>query len=165
MASIKIEYAASADLTATLASLAASSTLVAGREATSVSNSSNKYLDELLSGMVTTGTSPAAGKIEVWVIAKSDDTNWPDVFDGTDSAETATSRDILMACGRLAWSVVTDTTSNRAYHFSNVSIASLFGGSMPKEWTVFVTHSTTAALNATGGNHRISHTPVYATAA
>ncbi len=161
---IKLVYGSSASLTFTsLASLASSATFVAGAEATSVSNASNLYLDELLSGLITVGTTPTANTfIEVWVIAKMNDSTWPDVFDGSDSAETVTTRDQLLAYGRLAARIkVPAATSNVGYNFAPVSLAALFGGSLPKEWTVFVTHNCGSALHATGGNHVISHTPVY----
>jgi hypothetical protein len=166
VADVKIAYASSADFTITLASLATSSTWVAGREATSVSNTTNKYIDYLLSGSIMTGTTPTVNtRIEVWVVAKLNDSTWPDVFDGTDSAETTTTRALLESHGRLAASMTVTATSNVAYSFSNVSVASLFGGSMPKEFTVFVTHNTAVNLNSTGGNHVISHTGVYSTVA
>lgn len=165
MASVKTEYGSSSAVTITLASLASSSTLVAGRESTAIDNSTNKYLDFLLAGFVTTGTSPTAGTIEIDVVGCQDDTTWPDVFDGTDSNETITSSDIKNAICRYAASMVTDATSNRAYPFGPVSVASLFGGSLPKKWVVFCAHSTVASLNATGTNHSILITPVYATVA
>ena len=87
MASQKIVYASSVDLTITLASLASDTNLLAGRESDVVDNSSNLYLDYLLSGKVTTGTSPTSARsIEVWAYALINDTTYPGVFDGTDSA-------------------------------------------------------------------------------
>lgn len=159
----KLAYAASADLTITLASLATSSTLVAGREATSISNTTNLYFDAIIGGRVTTGTTPTAGYIEVWAVCRINGTpTWPDVFDGTDSAETVTSRDILAGHGRLLAAIPTDTTSDRAYYFSGISLRNAFG-EMPPEWTVFVTHNTAVNLNATGGNHYVSYVGVYST--
>lgn len=165
MASRKLVYAAAANVTCTLASVASSATLVAGRESGTIDNSSNLYLDYLLSAKVTTGTSPASGTIEMWVVAELDDSTWPDVFDGTDSVETVTSRDILIACARLAGSVTTDTTGNRAYYFSKISVASLFGGVCPRKFVIFITQSTTVNLNSTGGNHQVTYEGVYETIA
>src|SRR5580765_5268340 len=54
-ANIKLAFASSAALTCTLASLATSSTFVAGREATSIDNSSNLYIDYRLTAKITTG--------------------------------------------------------------------------------------------------------------
>jgi hypothetical protein len=158
MATTNVKYIAATNLTCTLASLAASSTLVAGQIATQSDNSSNLYDDYLLSGKVTTGTSPTAGTIEVWVIPELDDSTMPDGASTTNAAYSVTgsSRDILTAEGVLAWSVATDTTSNRAYYMRKTSVAALFGGVCPRKFSVFVTHSTVAALNATAGNHQLT---------
>lgn len=165
MADIKIAYGSSAALTITLASLATSSTLVAGRESTAVSNTSALVLDYLIGGKITTGTSPSAGRIEIWLYGELDDTpTYPDVFDGTDSAETVTSADIKFACLYLVNSLVTSSSSDVTYWFAPTSVAQLFGGALPKSFGAFVTQNTTVNLNATGSNHAIWVTPVYATA-
>lgn len=166
MATRKLTYVASSALTIPLASLATSSTLVAGEESDAIDNTTNVYLDYLLSGKITTGTTPTVDTaIEVWVIAKSDDTNWPDVFDGTNSAETVTSRAQLQQYGRMAWVGIVTATSNVAYEFTNVSVAALFGGKCPAQFVVFAVHNTGVNLNATSGNHRITVKPVYETIA
>lgn len=158
---IKQKYGASSALSLALGSLATSSTLVAGIESGTVDNTSTLATDYLLAGFIKTGTSPTASTfIEVWVIAALDDTpTWPDVFDGTTSAETVTSRDILRSCGRLATSMLVDNTTGRVYPFAPVSIKSLFG-ELPKKFVVFVTHSTAVNLDSTDGNHVLSITPV-----
>jgi hypothetical protein len=164
MADRKIVYAADAQLTITLASLATSSTLVAGRESTAVANTSNLYLDYKLSGKITTGTSPSAAKsIEVWVVPTINDTpTYPDVFDGTDSAETVTSAGAASGYLKLGAVMNVDaTTSDVAYAFGPFSVASLFGGVCPRKFVIFVTHNTGVALNATGGNHFIYTTGVH----
>lgn len=163
MATRKLTYAAAANLTITLASLATSAGLTAGRESTAVDNSSNVYLDYLLSSKITTGTSPTAGVIEMWVVAELDDSTWPDVFDGTDSAETVTSREILTSSARIAGSCVNDTTSNRTYGFAKISVASLFGGTCPRKFVVFVVHSSGVNLNSTGSNQQVTVQGVYET--
>lgn len=88
-ADLKIAYAADAQATITLASLGTSNTWVAGREATSVSNGSNKYLDYEITGKITTGTSPTTDtEIRLYGIKPINDTpTWPDVFDGTYTAD------------------------------------------------------------------------------
>jgi hypothetical protein len=159
----RLAYGASSDLTITLASLATSADLLVGRESTLVDNSTNAYLDYLLAGYVTTGTSPSAGtRIQVCVVGMLNDTEWPDVFDGTDSGETITAVGIKNAVVRVAADITVDNNNNRAYPFGPVSVASLFGGAMPKKFSVFVTQSTTVNLNSTAGNHKISVTPIYA---
>jgi len=159
----KLAYVASGSLTITLASLATSSTLVAGAESDAIDNSTNKYLDYLISGKITTGTSPAAGRIEVWIVAELEDASWPDVFDGTGSAETWTTADIKAAGGQLAATIITDTTSNQTYYVGKFSVAALFGGSCPRKFVVFVTQNTTVNLHATAGNHALYSQGIYET--
>lgn len=158
-------YVASSALTITLASLGSSSTWLAGRESTAVDNSTNKYLDYLLAGIVTVGTTPTAStEIRIHVVAMRDDSTWPDVFDGTDSAETVTSAGVGSGFLKLAAVMLVDaTTSDRGYWFGPVSVAALFGGVCPRKFVVFVSHNSVAALNATGGNHVLSITPVTTT--
>ena len=165
-ADAKIAYAASAAYTITLASLATSSTLLAGRESTGLSNASNLYLDELVSGFITTGTSPTNAKsIEVHAIGAMNDTpDYPDVFDGTDSVETFTSDDIkLSVTPQAIIPMPTDNTSSRTYPFVPTGIRRLFGDALPVAHVLFVTHDTGVNLHATAGNHALYHTPVYAT--
>jgi hypothetical protein len=163
MASRKIVYGASVAVTTTnLASLASSSTWVAGWESTAIANSTDLVLDRLFGGWIAVGTSPTANTIiEIWLIPRLDDTNWPDVFDGTDSAETVTTRAILLNFGRLGASLAVDTTTTaRSYPFWFSAVAAL-GGPLPSSMGLFITHNTGVALHATAGNHIISHTPVY----
>lgn len=165
MANQKIEYAASAALTITLANLTQDASLLTGQESAAVDNTTNKYPDYLLAGKVTTGTNPTDAKqIRVYVYAQLEDTpTYPDVFDGTDSAETITSADIRNACVKLAAVMHTNDTSDRTYWFGPVSIASLFGGVVPKRWGVFVTHDTGVNLKNNAADQAIWQTPVYAT--
>jgi hypothetical protein len=164
-ADVKVAYAASAAYTITLTSLASDTNLLAGRESSSLSNASNKYLDELIAALITTGTSPTAARAaELHAVGSLDDTpNWPDVFDGTDSAETISSADIKASICAQIGGVITDGTSNRAYHMRPVGIRQFFGDALPPAHVMFVTHSTGVALNATAANQFVKHTPVYAT--
>lgn len=157
MATVNIAYAASVAVFAStdLDSLASSSTLVSGLESAVIDNTTNKYVDVLLSGRFkANNTAPTSGgQIQMWVGAILNDTpTYPDVFDGTMSTETVTSADIRNSIMRLAGAVVNDATSNRVYEMAPVSVASLFGGVMPNKWWVFITQSTGQALNATSSN-------------
>lgn len=171
-ANVNVAYAASAAYTITLTGLATDSNLLAGRESTSLSNASNKYLDELVAGQITTGTSPTANKqIEVHAVGALDDTpTWPDVFDGTESAETigatADGASIKpLICRNVATMPNAVTTSNVPYAFAPVGLRQLFGDGLPPAHVLFVTHNTGVNLNATGSNQFLKHTPVYATVA
>jgi hypothetical protein len=164
VADIKLAYGTASDATITLASLASDTNLLAGRESSEIVNTSTLALDYLVSGKITAGTSPTASRsIEVWAVGSWDGTNWPDVFDGTDSTETITSADIKASTCRLLAAMATANTSDRTYHFGPVSIASAFGGVVPPKFVIFVVHNTGVALNATAGNHQIRVQPVYET--
>ena len=164
MADLKLSYPAASDLTITLASLASDTNLLTGRESATIDNSTNLYLDILVSGKITAGTSPTASRsIEVWAVGSWDGTNWPDVFDGTESAETITSADIKASVTRYIAAMATANTSDRTYHFGPVSLASAFGGVLPPKIVLFITHSTGVALNSTAGNHQIRLQPVFQT--
>lgn len=170
MSSIKTAYGATVSLTIDLSTgpLASDSGLVAGRQSSVVDNSSSLYLDYLLAGKVTTGTSPTASKqIEIWVYGAESDGGgtpvYPDGITGSDANKTFTSRDILAASCRLAAFLPTDNQSGRAYWFAPLSIASLFGGVVPLKWGIFVVHNTGVALSSTGANHAFYATPVYST--
>ena len=165
-ADIKTKYpsTSSTDLTITLASLAsgAQGVFTAGQESTAVDNTTNNDLDHLLSGMITTGTTPTVSRsINVYAYANTSSASgtptYPDVLDGTDSAETITSANVMNSALKFVASITVDATSNRSYYFGPVSIASVFGGSLPKFWGVYVAHDTAVDLNATGGNHKLSY--------
>ncbi len=151
MANFQPSYGASVAVfgSTDLDSLASSTTFVAGWESAVITNTAN---DVLLAGRFkANNTAPTAGQIRVYVGATLNDTPaYPDVLDGTSSAETITSADIRNSILMLAASITTDTTSNRIYEFAPVSVAPLFGGVMPQKWFVFVAHSMVQTLNVTG---------------
>lgn len=164
MADLKLSYPAASDLTITLASLGSDTNLLTGRESATIDNSTNLYLDYLISGKITAGTSPTAARsIEVWAVGSWDGTNWPDVFDGTESAETITSADIKASVCRFVAAMATANTTDRTYHFGPVSLAAAFGGTLPPKFVLFVTHSTGVNLNSTADNHKIRLQPVFQT--
>jgi len=156
MATNKIGYGTEVGLTFTsLDSLASSSGLTAGAESAALDNTTTLAVDYLISGMVKVNGSNAMTAnttLEVWVIAEREDTPaYPDVFDGTDSAETVTSRNVLFAAGKLAAVVTFDgTDTNRVYDIGQFSLAQLFGGNVPRHCVLFVVHNGGQALNSTG---------------
>jgi len=165
MADRKLAYGTASDATVTLTSLATDSNLLAGRESSAIDNTgSNLFLDYLISGKITTGTSPTTARsIQIWAAASWDGTTWPDVFDGTDSAETITTANHKTAICYLVAELATDATSDRTYHFAGVSIRRVFNGALPPKFVLFVTHNTGVNLNSTAGNHQIRIQPVYET--
>lgn len=163
MAVTKITYASSASITIGLNSLATSSTLLAGRESTQVDNTTNLYMDALVQGVVTVGTTPTSGKtiaIYVWGSDTSLATTALDVLDGTDSAETITNEGVRNSVLRLGAGItLTAATSDVAYPIAPFSVRALFGN-MPKYWGLFVTHDTVAALKSTGNTDMFTYTGI-----
>lgn len=168
MADQKIAYSANTTITISPASLASSGTFVAGRESTLIDNTTNLYIDALVQGVITVGTTPTAATqiiVYVWGSSVSPATTAIDVIDGTDSAETITSAGVRNSFMKIGAVLDVDAaTSNVGYPFS-FGVAQLFGGVMPPYWGLFVAHNTVAALNATGGNHVISYRGAYYTVA
>lgn len=172
MADIKTKYPATSTVavTVTLAGLANSSSLLAGREATAVDNTVNQDVDHILSGKLRTHASvaPTAGtRIEVWVFAPRQIAagayTWPHGATGSDAALALTSDNTKFAGWlKQAASITVDAAAARDYEFGGVSIASLFGGVLPSKYSVWVTNGTGQALDATAGNHSISYERVQA---
>jgi hypothetical protein len=169
MALVTTSYSSTTDTTAltiTLASLATSSSSVAGRNSTIVDNTSNKYADVIVSGQITVGTTPTTAKtISVYVYAPikvaSSTFTYPiattTALTETDAAATfeVDQRNNM----KLAAAMNVVATSDRAYSFT-FSLAQLFGGVVPLKWGVWVTHDTAVNLNATAGNHWIHYTGI-----
>jgi len=147
-------------LTITIASLATDTNLRAGRQCTTINNTTNVDLDHLISGKIRTGTGPTLGRpIELWAFApwlinSGGTASWPDTLAGTDANVTITSDNVKFSMLRLVWSTLVDATSDRDYFVPPTSIASLFGD-MPAQWGLFLVQNTGVALNATGGNHAL----------
>lgn len=155
------KYGSSTVITNAVASLASDTNLLAGYESAVIDNTTDGYEDIILSGKVTTGTSPTnTRQIEVWAVAW-DSNAWPDVFDGTTGAETITSADIKNALCKCIAILPTNNTSDRAYHFTGASVRQAFGGVLPSKFVLFTTHNTGVNLNATAGNHEFRYQGIY----
>ena len=152
MASIKVAYAASSDLTVTnLAGLASSATWVAGWESALIDNTSNLYEDYRVTAKITVeSASLAAGEIRLYLVGMLDDSTWPDVFDGTESAETVTDTEIRDAICRWGATTATDTTASRVYYLDCPSVRAVFNGLMPAKFVIFITQSTGTTLETSG---------------
>ena len=142
----------------TLASLA-SSTVDVGRESAAINQmDTTDAVDVIVGGKITTGTTPTtARQIEIWIAASYDDVEFTGGATGADAGLTATDVKTNM---QLLCIIPTVATSNKTYHFGGMGIAQLFGGVLPPQWSVFVTHNTGVNLNSTAGNHEIVYTPV-----
>jgi len=156
----KVVYPTATSGTGGLTSLATSSTFLAGYEWFVIDNTTELALDYLVQGNIMVGTTPTINtQIRVYCVASYDGSTWPDVFDGTPSAETVTSAGVRSGFLVLACVINVDaTTSNVAYPF-RFSLASLFGGYVPKKTAIFVAHNTGVNLHATAGNHTYAYAP------
>ena len=152
-------YGSSAALTITLASLASDVNLAAGRAATAIANTTDLAVDSVVGGKVTTGTSPTAAKqIQIWLFGSYDGTSYAGGATGTDA--NLTPQGSATSLFAFLLSIPTTATSNQTYTWGPFSVAQGFGGTMPKNWGIFVVHNTGVALNATAGNHEVKYTPV-----
>lgn len=158
MSDIKTAYAASSNLTVTnLHGLASSSTWVAGWESGAIDNTTNLYLDyRVTAKLVAESSGLSAGEIRMYLVGMLDDSTWPDVFDGTESAETVTDTEVRDAICRLAAITSTDTTASRTYPLECPSVAAVFGGNVPSKFVIFITQSTGAALESTGSPNQVT---------
>lgn len=145
-----------------LTSLATSSTHLAGYEWYVIDNTTDKAPYRIQTGKITVGTTPTAStEIRIYLIPSYDGSTWPDVFDGTPSAETVTSEGVRDGFAVLAKRISVDaTTSNREYPFF-FEVSSVLNGPIPKKCGVFVAHNTGVNLNGTASNHAYQDTPIW----
>lgn len=135
---------------------------MAGWESDAIDNSTNKYTDYIVNAKITVESAGlSAGEIRMHFVAELNDTTWPDVFDGTESAETVTDTEIYSAICRLGAITATDTTASRVYYLMCPSVAAVFGGTVPRKFVVFITQSTGAALETTGDPNQVYVAGVY----
>jgi hypothetical protein len=145
-------YSSNTAITFDISSLGSSSTFVAGRESTQVDNTSTMYDDALVNVRPITGhasTAPTVGQmisLYCWGADTSLGTNAIDVLDGTDSAETLSHVAVLNSLRWVASPAVTVASAGLVYPIMPFSVASLFGGVMPKFWGLFLAHNHTGAL-------------------
>jgi hypothetical protein len=146
-----------------ITSLATSSTWLAGYEWFIIDNTSELALDWFVDLVIRVGTTPTINtEIRVYLLASYDGTTWPDVFDGTGSAETVTSAGVRDSFAKLAGVGIVDaTTTDRDYPLQ-FNLASFFP-MLPKKVAVFVAHNTGVNLNSTAGNHKYAAAPIYET--
>lgn len=169
--SILVDYAATVAMTVTnLHSLAADNATgypLIGWSSASVDNTTNEYVDYMLSGTFTTHASNRqAGYVYVYVIgALADTPTWPAAASGTWGTEgVASFADTEERDGfaRLMIALPVDTSASAIVGFPPTSIAQLFGGIVPTDWAVFVSTNaatTTAAALASSGS-AVYYTPV-----
>ena len=142
----KKTYAASSNLDVTsLNGLAASATHVAGWESPVIDNSTDRYFRDRITAKITVeSASLSAGEIRIYAVYMLDDSTWPDVFDGTQSAETVTDVNVRDAICRLIAVTANDTTASQVYYLNGVV------DDAPEKFLLFITQSTGTTLETTG---------------
>jgi len=166
MASVKTAYGTTTTGTGGITSLATSSTWLAGYEWFTIDNTTELAEDYGVEGKIRVGTTPTINtEIRIYLVPSHDGATWPDVFDGTSSAETVTSAGAMGSSWRLAASLAVDATTSDRDYFYSFKVAQFFGGKVPKKVAVFVAHNTAVNLNSTAGNHTYGYTPEYTTVA
>lgn len=147
-------YSANTAITFDISSLTTSATFVAGRESTQIDNTTTQYIDCIVNVDGITGhasTAPTIGQmiqLYVWGADTSLATTAIDTLDGTDSAETLGHVSVLNSLRFAAAPTVTVATAGLLYYIQPFSVASLFGGIMPKFWGLFLAHNHTGSLAA-----------------
>lgn len=168
---ILLKYAAaSTAMTVTnLQSLASSQDWSAGWSSASVNNTSNNYLDYIVSGTFTTHASNRqAGVINVYIIAALNDTpTWVATATGTMGTEgtlSFTDTEERDAICRPLCSLAVDTTASAIYAFPPTGIANLFGGVIPPYWAIYVAQnaSTTTTAGLASSGNAMYYTPIEA---
>lgn len=169
-ANVNAAYGATVTPTLTLASLAASSTLLAGRESSAIDNgAATKALDYLVAGNFRAGAANnQAGRIILGAVAARDDSpTWPDVFDGTDSTETISKQGIFDAIVRILADIAADNTASQTWYAAKASLITCMGLTVPPDQFVFfVAQSIQTGTNvwsATEGDHAVRYEAISAT--
>lgn len=155
MATSTVNYSANTAITMDLSALGSSATFVAGRESSQVDNTTNKFVDVLVSGSVSVGTTPTANT-SILIYVYGAETSLASVnlntLDGTDSAVTLGNVGILNALRLGAAINVPVATTDVQYIVLPFSVAALFGGTVPKFWGLFVAHNTGVNLRTNAIN-------------
>lgn len=155
MADIKTAYGSSTGITCTMASLASGS----ARQSTSVDNGTNKFVDALVNVSArTNGTTPSGEKaVYVYAYGSEDGTNYSGEASGSDSAYTMASPTNLILLGRI------ECPSASTTYKGVFSVASAFGGRLPRKWGLVIQNATGNALDSSEGNHQKTYSGVYYT--
>ncbi len=150
MATQTINYSANTTIAMLLGGLASNATWVSGWESAEIVNTTNQYLDAIVQGSISVGTTPTANTvINVFVYGSNDSVIVTPVggLNGLDSAATITNTGVLYSMLRLGAAInVLVNTSDVAYPVAPFSVAQLFGGVLPKYWGLYVAHNTGVAL-------------------
>jgi hypothetical protein len=141
MTTTKIQYAAAATITCTIAS----KTSGQGERSAAIDNSSNLYDDAIVAVTVTPGTLGTNPYVAVFMYCSGDDGTTYETGGSTDAAyNTLTGEEHLLG-------VMIPSASNTAF----TGVFSIFAavGYMPRNWGIIIWQNACGTLSATEGNH------------
>jgi hypothetical protein len=156
---VKTKYGSLAQaITISLGGLASGS----ARQSVYVDNSVNLFLDALVQVSILTNAAgvSATGYVNVYAYGSADGTTYSGGASGADAAITLPANGSNLRLIGTMFAGATATTYRAIF-----SVAAAFGGVLPPRWGIVVEQVTGAALDATGGNHAVTYSGVYANAA
>lgn len=142
-------------ITITLASLGSGS----ARASTAIDNTTNLFLDALVTVKVkTAGTVAAPFMFDVYAYGTVDGgTTYSDGATGSDAAITLTSPPNVRKIG----TVNTPVTAT-SYVAGPFSVADAFGGKLPDHWGIIIKNNSGATADSTGGNFAVVYQGIQA---
>lgn len=146
MADAKQAFGTSTALTITLNNLASSAT--AGRESAVVDNTTDKFLNALVTviAKLAAGTPANDKAVYVYAYGSEDGTNFTDNVTGSDAAITLRDPTNLRLIGVIA----TPDSGGLSYKSHPMSVKAAFGGVMPRKWGIVVRNYSGVALESSG---------------
>lgn len=150
MTTATMNYASAGTLTFGMTNPSSDTTLLIGRQSTSVDNETSVLaLDYILGGhFAGPSTGAAAGFIEVWAYGSWDGgSTFTATCTGTDGALTlvAATKSLLRGPVEI---ITTNTTNSQAYKWGPVALAEVFRGQVPSDWGLWGVQSSGGALTA-----------------
>lgn len=123
-----------------------------------VDNSTDLAPEVLVSGKITTGTSPTVNtSITLFLYGEDGNGQYTAGISGSDGGTPGAGEQTQLPIMQI---ITVDATSNHTYEYGPIAIAQFFGGVVPKKWGVGMLNSSGVALNATAGNHVCSYQTV-----
>lgn len=149
-------YGTPVTMTMTLAALASTAGLLAGRQSNAADNVSDDCIDAMVGGkVVTTATTTTNTQIQIWLFGSYDGTSYSAAAGASDANFTPdTGAKNQM---KLLTVIPNITTTAVTYVWGPFSVAQAFGGTMPQKWGVYVVQNTGTALAAGG---EVKYTPI-----
>ena len=149
------QYGTPVTLAHTLAALASTAGLLAGRQSAVADNTADLADDALVGGQIgTTATTTTNTQIQIWLFGSYDGTLFSagmGAGDANVTPDTGNKNNM-----RLLQVIPNITTTALTYTWGPFSVAQAFGGIMPSKWGVYIVQNTGTAL-ASGAT---KYTPV-----